>query len=175
MWTRKPFLVGVAMVWLAPSPVVAADPEPGQAILGQGNIHLQSPGSPHPPYNSIPPTSGPHVPWLARWGMHRIPIPWEEQVHNLEDGGVIIHYRCDQPCPETVAALERVVSAYPTQVIATPEPRLESAFAVTAWERLVRLDRFDETVMRQFIDAYRGRDHHPPPPPAAARSDRSPG
>ena len=99
--------------------------------------------------------------------MHRIPIPWEVQVHNLEDGGVIIHYRCDQPCPDTVAALERIVSAYPTQVIAAPEPRLESAFAVTAWERLVRLDRFDEAAIRQFIEAYRGRDHHPSLSPPA--------
>ncbi|MFZ5875843.1 MAG: DUF3105 domain-containing protein [Nitrospirota bacterium] len=164
MWMRPPFLLGAAMVWLT-APAVAAAPEPGEAISGQGNVHLQSPGSPHAPYHSTPPTSGPHVPWLARWGMHRIPIPWEVQVHNLEDGGVIIHYRCDQPCPDTVAALERIVAAYPTQVIAAPEPRLASAFAVTAWERLIQLDRFNEVEIRQFIDAYRGRDHHPPQSP----------
>jgi hypothetical protein len=105
--------------------------------------------------------------------MHRIPIPWEVQVHNLEDGGVIIHYRCDQPCPDTVAALERIVASYPTQVIAVPEPRLESAFAVTAWERLIRLDRFDDAAIHRFIDAYRGRDHHPLPPPTAASPHRA--
>jgi hypothetical protein len=177
MSMRWPSLLGAAMMWAMMStasvPVTATDGDPGQPIPGQGNVHLQSPGSPHAPYNSVPPTSGPHVPWLARWGMHRIPIPWEVQVHNLEDGGVIIHYRCDEPCPDTVAALERLVAAYPTQVIAAPEPRLESAFAVTAWERLLRLDQFDETVVRRFIDAYRGRDHHPLPPPTATPPNRT--
>jgi hypothetical protein len=101
------------------------------------------------------------VPWLAPWGVHRIPIPWEVQVHNLEDGGVIIHYRCDQPCPETVAALERIVAEYSAQVILTPEPRLPTGLALTAWERLATMDTLDEGLIRRFIEAYRGFDHHP--------------
>lgn len=166
---------GVGLAWLMAAPGLAADFDAGQAIPPQGNVHLQSPGSPHPAYNSMPPTSGPHVPWLARWGMHRIPIPWQVQVHNLEDGGVIIHYRCDGPCPDTVSALEQLVGSYPTQVIAVPEPRLSSKFALTAWERLATLDEFDESLMRRFIDAYRGLDHHPPaerPQHPAARPPR---
>ncbi len=156
---------GVGIAWSAAIPGLAADLEPGRAIPEQGNVHLQSPGSPHPPYTSIPPTSGPHVPWLARWGMHRIPIPWEVQVHNLEDGGVIVHYRCDTPCPETVTTLERLVAEYPTQVIAAPEPKLSSNFALTAWGRLATLEELDEPLVRRFIDAYRGLDHHPPSEP----------
>jgi hypothetical protein len=98
--------------------------------------------------------------------MHRIPIPWQVQVHNLEDGGVIIHFRCDRPCPDTVAALERLIAEYPTQVIAAPEPRLSTALALTAWERLASLDRFDDASIRRFIETYRGRDHHPMLPSA---------
>lgn len=93
--------------------------------------------------------------------MHHIPIPWQVQVHNLEDGGVIIHYRCDEPCPEVMSGLRGLVADYPTQVIAVPEPRLSSAFALTAWERLATLDHWDETLIRGFVDAYRGLDHHP--------------
>ncbi|MEW6682096.1 MAG: DUF3105 domain-containing protein [Nitrospirota bacterium] len=163
---------GLGVAWLMVAPALAVDFEAGQAIPAQGNTHLQSPGSPHPPYNSIPPTSGPHVPWLARWGMHRIPIPWQVQVHNLEDGGVIIHYRCDDPCPDVVSGLDRLVASYPTQVIAAPEPRLSSKFALTAWGRLATMDHWDETAMRRFIDAYRGQDHHPPPAPAAGTPGR---
>ncbi|MFZ5863540.1 MAG: DUF3105 domain-containing protein [Nitrospirota bacterium] len=170
MGARNRVVSAVVTAWLVSSPGLAADHEPGRVMVGQGNTHLQSPGSPHPPYNSLPPTSGSHVPWLARWGVHRIPIPWEVQVHNLEDGGVIIHYRCDRPCPETVAALERIVAAYPTQVIAAPEPKLSSALAVTAWERLLTLDQVDEAALRGFIDAYRGRDHHPLPLPGTSTS-----
>jgi hypothetical protein len=102
--------------------------------------------------------------------MHRIPVPWQVQVHNLEDGGVIIHYRCDRPCPEAVAALDRLVGEYPTQVLAVPEPRLPSKFALTAWERLAYLDELDEALIREFIEAYRGLDHHPPSEPIKGRS-----
>lgn len=160
MFARR--LFGTMMVFvLFAGAGLGADDGGGQEVPTQGNAHLQSPGSPHPPYNSIPPTSGPHVPWLAPWGVHRIPIPWEVQVHNLEDGGVILHYRCDRPCPETVAALERFVAAFPTQVIVTPERRLSSAFALTAWGRLMTAEVLDEAAFRRFIETYRGLDHHP--------------
>ncbi|MEO5657762.1 MAG: DUF3105 domain-containing protein [Nitrospiria bacterium] len=152
----------VVVLAIAVAPVAAEEHPPGREVPSQGNVHLQSPGSPHPPYHSVPPTSGPHVPWLAPWGMHRIPIPWEIQVHNLEDGGVIIHYRCDRPCPEPPEALARLVTEYPTQVIVAPEPRLSTAFALTAWGRLAVFDALDEEQFRRFIDAYRGLDHHPP-------------
>ena len=83
-------------------------------------------------------------------------------MHNLEDGGVIIHYRCDRPCPDAVATLERIVGEYPTQVILTPERRLETAIALTAWGRLETMATPDEPLIRRFIEAYRGIDHHPP-------------
>ena len=153
-------VVGLLATGSAPEGV--AEGEPGRAVPTQDGPHLQSPGSPHPPYNSIPPTSGPHVPWLAPWGVHRIPIPWEVQVHNLEDGGVIIHYRCDRPCPDAVATLERIVGEYPTQVILAPERRLETAIALTAWGRLETMEAPDEPSIRRFIEAYRGIDHNPP-------------
>lgn len=170
---RRVAIAGVVwIVSLGAGSGLAAEGEPGRAMPEQGNVHLQSPGSPHPPYSTIPPTSGPHVPWLARWGVHRIPIPWEVQVHNLEDGGVIIHYRCDSPCPETVATLERLVAEYPSQVIAAPEPKLSSKFALTAWGRLALLEELDEPLIRRFIDAYRGLDHHPPSEAAAEPAGR---
>lgn len=75
---------------------------------------------------------------------------------------MIIHYRCEGPCPEVMASLQRFVADYPTQVIAVPEPRLPSPFALTAWERLATLDYWDEAFIRGFVDVYRGRDHHPP-------------
>jgi hypothetical protein len=131
---------------------------PGLALPDQGNRHIQHPGEPHEPYNSDPPTSGPHVPYLAPWGIHTRPIPPEVQVHNLEDGGVLVQYNCE--CPELVAKLEALVRRYDRFVILAPYPTMKSRIALTAWTRLETLDEFDEGRIRRFIDAYRGIDHH---------------
>ncbi len=131
---------------------------PGAKLPSQGNRHLQSLTEPHEPYNSDPPTSGPHVSWLAPWGVHTRPIPPELQVHNLEDGGVLVQYSCT--CPELVEQLRGVVTRYDRFVILAPYPRMSSRIALTAWTRLETLDEFDEQRIRRFIEAYRGRDHH---------------
>ena len=63
---------------------------PGVQLPDQGNLHIASADSPHVPYNSDPPTSGPHLPYIAPWGVHTRPIVRELQVHNLEDSGVLV-------------------------------------------------------------------------------------
>src|SRR2546422_553193 len=72
------------------------------------------------PYNSDPPTSGPHMPYIAPWGIHTEPIPRQLQVHNLEDGGIMVQYHCPQGCPDLVAKLTAIVSSYDRQVILAP-------------------------------------------------------
>src|SRR6202040_1843195 len=59
---------------------------PGQWVPSLGNAHLGSAEDKHLPYNSSPPTSGPHLPYIAPWGIHPEPIVKELQVHNLEEG-----------------------------------------------------------------------------------------
>lgn len=125
----------------------------------QGNQHIEGPGAFHLPYNSRPPTSGPHTPYLAAWGVHTEPIPDEVQVHNLEDGGVLVQYSCD--CPEIVSELERLVGEYDEQVILAPYPAMPHRIALTAWGRMAVLDTVDEGTIRDFIETYRGVDHHP--------------
>jgi hypothetical protein len=115
---------------------------------------------PHPPYNSDPPTSGAHLPYIAPWGIHTEPIPRELQVHNLEDGGVVVQYRCATPCPDLADQLARLVRRYETQVILAPYPGMRTRIALTAWTRLDAFDDFDEARIERFIRAYRGIDHH---------------
>lgn len=122
--------------------------------------HL-APGEPPPIYNTDPPTSGPHTPYLARWGIHQEPIPREVQVHNLEDGGVIVHYNCPEGCPELVEKLEGIVKQF-DRVILAPSPGMDTRIALTAWGRLDKFDNFDEGRIRRFIKAYMGIDHHGP-------------
>jgi hypothetical protein len=148
-------LVAAVVGWFA---YQSAANLPGTPVVSQGNVHIPTPSYPHPPYNSDPPTSGSHVSWLAPWGIHSVPVPKEVQVHNLEDGGVVVQYNCD--CPEIQARLRAIVERYPTQVILAPYPGMDRRIALTAWGRIDKFDELDEARIVRFIKAYRGIDHH---------------
>lgn len=139
----------------------AAVAQPGVSLPDQGNHHVQTLNEPIPPYNSEPPTSGPHLPYIAPWGVHTEPIPRQLQVHNLEDGGVMVQYNCPDGCPDLVAKLKAIVSGYEHQVILAPYPGMKTRIALTAWTRLDAFNDLDEKRIRRFISAYRGLDHHP--------------
>ncbi len=138
----------------------AAADLPGVKLPDLGNAHIQMATDPHVPYNSEPPTSGPHLPYIAPWGIHTAPIVKELQVHNLEDGGVIVQYHCVTSCPDLVAKLTEIVRRYETQVILAPYPGMRTRIALTAWARLDAFDDLDEVRIVRFIRAYRGIDHH---------------
>ncbi|MGH7383615.1 MAG: DUF3105 domain-containing protein [Candidatus Rokuibacteriota bacterium] len=138
----------------------AAADLPGVKLPDLGNAHLQLATDAHVAYNSEPPTSGPHLPYIAPWGIHTAPIVRELQVHNLEDGGVMVQYHCATPCSELVAKLTRIVRGYERYVILAPYPGMRTRIALTAWTRLDAFDDFDEARIVRFIRAYRGIDHH---------------
>ena len=138
----------------------AAADLPGVKLADQGNAHIQLATEPHVPYNSDPPTSGPHMPYIAPWGIHTEPIVRELQVHNLEDGGVMVQYHCATPCPDLVGRLTEIVRRYDTQVILAPYPGMRTRIALTAWTRLDAFDDLDEIRIVRFIRTYRGIDHH---------------
>jgi hypothetical protein len=131
--------------------------KPGIRFPDQGNRHL-SEGETFDGYNSTPPTSGPHYNRLANWGIHDQPIPNELQVHNLEDGGVLIQYNGIPQ--EVIDKLKDVAGRYDSHVILAPYPDMEHKIALTAWTRLLALGEFDEQRIVQFIETYRGIDHH---------------
>ena len=135
----------------------AAADLPGTKTPDQGNRHVQNAES-HEPYNTDPPTSGPHLPYIAPWGVHTRPIQLELQVHNLEDGGVVVQYNCE--CPELAEQLKKIVQGYDKHVILAPYLSMKTRIALTAWTRIDTFDDFDERRIRRFINAYRGIDHH---------------
>ena len=148
-------VVAVLIGWFA---YQANANKPGEQFADQGNEHIQQATDPHVAYNSDPPTSGPHLGYIAPWGTHTRPIPLELQVHNLEDGGVVIQYNCE--CPELVEKLRGIVRKYDKQVVLAPYPGMKTRIALTAWTRLDRFEEFDEKRIVRFIEAYRGIDHH---------------
>jgi hypothetical protein len=133
---------------------------PGTQLPDLGNLHVNLPSERTVEYNSDPPTSGPHLPYLAPWGIHTEPIQKELQVHNLEDGGVMVQYHCPAGCPDLVEQLKGVVSRYHEQVVLAPYAGLKRRIALTAWTRIDQFDDFDESRIVRFIRAYRGIDHH---------------
>ncbi len=124
----------------------------------QGNAHIPRVDAPHEPYNSTPPTSGPHVSWLAPWGIQKGPLPPEVLVHNLEDGGVVIYYGCDD-CPDLVAKLAAIVSRH-ERAILVPGRGLSHRIVLSAWTVLDRMQEFDEDRILRFIKAHEKVDHH---------------
>lgn len=162
------------------SPVLYAESLPGEgpgvSVPLLGNLHIPSIGAPHAPYNSVPPTSGPHTHNVAQWGVYRQQLPDELQVHNLEDGGVLVQYDCSE-CKELVQKLETLARGYYkkakaeeketskrsrySHLIVAPYKSIGNKIALTAWGKIDKFDEFDEDRIRRFIEAYIGVDHHP--------------
>lgn len=135
-------------------------PSPGEFVPSLGNLHIPTAETPHVPYNSDPPTSGPHLPHIAPWGVHTRPIARELHVHNLEDGGVVVNYR-PQCADRVLVGLRAIVERYPDHVVLAPYPELDRCIAMTAWTRIDKMDDLDDRRVVRFIEAYRGIDHHP--------------
>ena len=130
------------------------------------SLHIQTPTDPHPPYNSNPPTSGYHVgSMVAPWGVQTQPISDEITVHNLEHGGVIIHYRqgLDQATVDQLTGLTRELQQQNPCIILLPRPaqQLDVPIAVTAWNYLLKLQSFDADAIRSFFRAHVGRGPEP--------------
>lgn len=155
-------------------------PVAGEEIFeSQGNAHIDYGARSSINYNSVPPSSGPHYDPLVPWEAFDEPRRYEELIHNLEDGGVILYYQCEEGCPELVTQLTEVAEAFwgnvsPRNhvVIAPNDPTfsindglplhqdMEAKIAAVAWGRILKLDEFDDVALRQFISRYVGIDHH---------------
>ena len=120
-------------------------------------------GQPHEPYNSNPPTSGPHN------GDKMVPVEEgfydelnkqvdEDVLHSMEHGYVIIWYDCtkapNQDCDPLKEAIRQLMrsSNGGYHLIANPrDGQMETMIALTSWTKLRRLETFDADVIKDFI------------------------
>lgn len=125
---------------------------PGVRLEDQGREHIPEGGS-HAPYNASPPTSGWHYDRWASWGIKTEPLPPELFIHNMEHGGVILHYNCPDGCPGEVEMMSDIVNRT-DETILMPNPDMESRFALTAWNWLLTMEEYDDQQARDFVRSH---------------------
>ena len=139
--------------------VRACDELPGKPVSSLGAPHLSYLGAGHVAYNSSPPTSGPHMPWLIGSGVYATMIPPEYQVHLLEHGKVLIQYPTGASS-STRKAIEHIARRRSDIVVAAPNRDVRSGVALTAWQRIEILPQYDSRRVAHFVDALAGRYNH---------------
>ena len=145
---------------------------PGVRIVDQGRAHI-SPADTHAEYNSHPATSGWHysgsgiplasgnsLPAPAPWGIYDEEMQDEILLHNLEHGGVRIHYNCPEGCPELVKQLADS-ARLGRKVILSPYSNMDTLIALAAWNYLDAFDEYDEQRIREFIAAHESSTNAP--------------
>jgi uncharacterized protein DUF3105 len=121
-----------------------------------------------PEWNSNPPTSGPHYGEWAVWNFYDEEVPLVKSVHNLEHGGVVIHYGPQVPQVE-VEGLRTFYDDDPNGLLVAPLPSNGDKITLSAWTApdsatgtadrgrgwLARCTTFDEDAFSAFIEAHR--------------------
>lgn len=136
-----------------------ARPKLGVAVAKMGSPHIQVQDQ-HEPYNSDPPTSGPHLAQPAEAGFYDEALSDEQLVHNLEHGYVVIWYNCSG-IEETACAAFKIQirnlmdRAGSRKLIAVPRSSLPGAIAATTWGRLYQPATFDPDDLLTFIKQFR--------------------
>jgi hypothetical protein len=130
--------------------------------LGAG-LHLNSIDDPLPtPYNSNPPTSGWHVGnQIAPWGIHKIPLDDKITVHNLEHGGVIIHYKesLESDIVNELEMLVRELQVSNPCIIVMPRPDndIPVPIVLTAWNYMLEVQSIDRDKIITFFNSRVGK------------------
>lgn len=106
-------------------------------------------------YNSNPPTSGPHYERPVIWGAYPTPVPPVAEVHNLEHGGIVIHYGSAVDA-ETKARLTEFYDDSPNAMLLAPMPSLGDKVTLSAWTKLATCDAYDAGAFAAFRSAFRG-------------------
>jgi len=135
----------------------------GQAVADEGRNHVDP--STAPTYKFYPPASGPH---FSVQGV--APVPWQtidtlqegQYIHNLEHGGIVIDHNAISG--DDLAKLTSLLSTYPrdkygeVKIVIQPYDRIApGTIVLTAWGWRQILTRYDETVVRAFLDAHMNR------------------
>jgi hypothetical protein len=120
-------------------------------------------------WSSNPPSSGPHYPVWANFQEYDHPIDLGYVVHDLEHGGIVLFYKCDDgaACDAIVAGLRQVRDAVPTdpkcdpsirvRVTIVPDPQLDVPVAAAAWGWTYKAACLDLPTLEDFAKTHYGQ------------------
>jgi Protein of unknown function (DUF3105) len=163
------------------TPVVSG---PGQFFPSQGHCHIAQTCPPPDdrydtfPYDSDPPTSGPHLERFPTVFVSTAPLPKAILVHILEHTNVLLLYN-RSASPDVVDRLHRTAETYdgrflylqtPTAsgedvseklqgvqgVFVAPYPEMAHTIALVAWTRLDAFNSYDQGRIDLFVRAWLG-------------------
>lgn len=110
-------------------------------------------------YATNPPCAGPHYGTWAAFQNYDEAIPRGFWVHSLEHGAVVIAYSCED-CDGEVEAAKTMIEELPVdplctppverRVILTPDRRLDTRWAASAWGFTLTSECFEREVFRAF-------------------------
>jgi hypothetical protein len=132
----------------------------GQPQCSEGQMHVTQ--GTEVDWLSDPPHSGPHYPTWEGWGEHADVVPRGNWVHNLEHGGIVLSYRCADPCDAELEILRDVIEQRPElRILLTPDPFLpgRERFAAISWTWIHRFDAPDLEELLCFADQH---ENHAP-------------
>ena len=122
-------------------------------IVGRNHMAQGTSGS---GYNSNPPSSGPHWPAAVKNGVYADSLPDEQLIHNLEHGHIWIAYKSDVS-DDVKSKLSEIVGEEDWKVVMAPRDQNDTAIAIVAWGRVLKMDEPDYDKIRSFIRTYRNR------------------
>lgn len=133
-----------------------AAPRPGDLVADLGREHV--PVGTSVEYNSNPPTSGPHYAQWTKRGVYEEKIEDGYLIHSLEHGYVVVSYKCESSCEGLKTSLKNFYERHKSKrLIVVPRPSLDTKIALTAWNRILKIDDWDESQVEAFVQAFENR------------------
>jgi uncharacterized protein DUF3105 len=127
----------------------AAGCGPVLELENQGRNHIPL-SEPFTNYNSNPPTSGPHyLERVANWGSYQEETPQTTLVHNLEHGGIVIHYKGQSE--EQISEIDGFVDSYQDGVISNPNEKIDKPIVIASWTHMQKCERFSPDAVAGYI------------------------
>jgi hypothetical protein len=142
------------------APVSRTSSGPGQVFNDQGAARLAPGQRPRRPYNSDPPTSGPHAPAPVTRDATRLSN--DQLLTALAAGNVVLFYGTPKPPPalrslagDEAGPFDPPLAQAGQAVILAPRPGTRGVVAA-AWRHLLRAPSPTDPALRQFVDAWLG-------------------